>query len=48
MQWMLNKWFEVFTTFILIPKYGPLNTPLEGVQLACKAYKLVLGFWKTS
>ena len=40
-----NKRFQVFT---LIPKYGQLNTPLEGVQLACKAYKLVLGFWKTS
>ena len=45
MQWMLNKLFQVFT---LIPKYGQLNTPFESVQLACKAYKLVLGFWKTS
>ena len=45
MQWMLNKRFQVFT---VIPKYRQLNTPLEGVQLVRKAYKLVLGFWKTS
>ena len=47
-QWMLNKRLQVFTTFTLIPKYGQLNTPWECVQLAYKAYKLVLGFWKTS
>ena len=45
MQRMLNKRFQVFT---LIPKYGQLNTPLEGVQLACKIYKPVVSFWKTS